>query len=281
MKKHIIRAVQIVTLLIGLSLLLYPTVSDHINTMRQSRAIQSYNDMTSAMSAEEQQAILDAAHDYNRRIAAEDGAIYAPERVSGYKDTLDITGTGIMGYITIDKINIELPIYHGVDDPVLQVAVGHLPGTSLPVGGESTHAVLSGHRGLPGAKLFTDLDKLEEGDVFYVTVLSEVLTYQVDQIKTVTPRDVSDLAIRPGEDNITLLTCTPYGLNTHRLLIRGRRVETDEEYITYVANEVFVVSPLIVASVIALPILFVLLIIVLIRLWRFKKAQKTEDTKES
>ena len=184
--------------------------------------------------------------------------------MEGYYDTLDITGTGIMGYITIEKIKVELPIYHSVDDDVLQIAAGHLPGTSLPVGGVGTHSVMSGHRGLPGARLFTDLDKMEIGDVFHITVLSDVLTYQVDQIKTVKPYEVDDLAISPREDYCTLFTCTPYGINTHRLLVRGRRIETAEEMKVYVANDGFMVSPVIVATVIAAPVLLILFTVIMI-----------------
>lgn len=277
MKSYIVKALPFVIMLTGLALLLYPTISDHVNEMTQTRVIQSYNEITGSLSEDDQQKAIDAARQYNRKLAAQNDAIYSPWSVPGYYETLDITGTGIMGYITIEKIKVELPIYHDVDENVLQIAVGHLPGTSLPVGGKGTHAVLSGHRGLPSAKLFTDLDKLEVGDVFYITVLSEVMTYQVDQIKTVSPHNVEDLLIDPNEDYCTLFTCTPYGVNTHRMLVRGRRIETKEEYKVYVANEVFVISPVIVAGVIAIPVLLALFIIVMLRGNKPKKAKKKTE----
>ena len=264
MKRFILKSLPFIALFAGLFLLLYPTVSEHINAMRQSRAIQAYNDIADSMSDEQQRSIISTANDYNQRLAATDGVLFHPELVEGYYDTLDITGTGIMGYVTIDKIKVELPIYHSVDENVLQIAAGHLPGTSLPVGGKGTHSVLSGHRGLPSARLFTDLDKMEIGDVFYVTVLSDVLTYQVDQIRTVKPYEVDDLAIDSDKDYCTLFTCTPYGINSHRLLVRGRRIETKEEMKVYVANDGFILSPVIVASVMAAPVLLILFVIMMI-----------------
>jgi sortase A len=263
MKRFILRLLPFAALTAGLALLLYPTVSEHINALHQSRAIQNYNEISASMSETQHEAILEAAREYNKKIASADGALFHPELVPGYDNTLDITGTGIMGYLTIEKIKVELPIYHSVEENVLQIAAGHLQGSSLPVGGKGSHAVLSGHRGLPSARLFTDLDKMEIGDLFYVTVLSEVLTYQVDQIKIVKPYEVEDLMIDPAEDYCTLFTCTPYGINTHRLLIRGKRIETKEEMKTYVANDGFIVSPLIVAPIIAAPVLFVLFIILM------------------
>lgn len=281
MKHNIIRAIPFVVLLLGIAMVLYPTVSEHINALHQSRAIQRYNNIASAMSDSENNAFLNEARDYNEKIAATKDTIPNPGLVPGYYDILDITGTGIMGYVTIDKINVELPIYHGVDDNVLQIASGHLPGSSLPVGGIGTHAVLSGHRGLPSAKLFSDLDKLEVGDVFYITVLSEVMTYQVDQIKTVLPHEIDDLKIVPDKDYCTLFTCTPYGINSHRLLVRGTRIETAEEFKIYVANEVVTISPIIIASIIAVPILIILFIIMMISGRKPKKpailAEKTNS----
>ena len=265
MKQIIIKALPFVALFTGIILLLYPNVSEHINAMHQSKAIQAYNEITDAISNEQQNRILEAAHDYNKRIAAAENPILAPEKIPNYDKTLDITGTGIMGYLTIPKIKVELPIYHSVDDNVLQIAAGHLPGTSLPVGGNGTHSVMSGHRGLPSAKLFTDLDKMEPGDIFYITVMSDVLTYQVNQVKIVKPYEIDDLKVEPNKDYCTLFTCTPYGINSHRLLVRGERVETKEEYKVYVANDVFIVSPLIVAPIIAAPVLLVLLILLMLK----------------
>ncbi len=263
MKRFILRSLPFAAFLIGLFLLLYPTVSEHINALHQSRAIQSYNKIADSMDDEQQKAVFRKAEEYNKRIASIEGVLFHPELVAGYNETLDITGTGIMGYVTIEKIKVELPIYHSVNDDVLQIAAGHLPGTSLPVGGAGTHSVLSGHRGLPSARLFTDLDKMELGDVFYITVLNEVLTYQVDQIRVVKPYEVDDLAIDPNKDYCTLFTCTPYGINSHRLLVRGTRIETEEEMKIYVANDGIIVSPIIVAPVIAAPILLVLLIMLM------------------
>jgi sortase A len=265
MKQIIIKALPFVALFTGIILLLYPTVSEHINAMHQSKAIQAYNEITDTISNEQQDRILEAAHDYNKRIAAAEDPILAPEKIPNYDKTLDITGNGIMGYLTIPKIKVELPIYHSVDDNVLQIAAGHLPGTSLPVGGNGTHSVMSGHRGLPSAKLFTDLDKMEPGDIFYITVMSDVLTYQVNQVKIVKPYEIDDLKVEPNKDYCTLFTCTPYGINSHRLLVRGERVETKEEYKVYVANDVFIVSPLIVAPIIAAPVLLVLLILLMLK----------------
>lgn len=265
MKRIIVKLLPFAALFIGVFLLLYPTVSEHINALHRSRAIRNYNEIAESLSDEEHDRIIEAAREYNKKLAEAENPIIEPEKVHGYNETLDITGTGIMGYVTIDKIKVELPIYHGVDDNVLQIAAGHLPGSSLPIGGKGTHAVLSGHRGLPSARLFTDLDKLEEGDIFRITVMSDVLTYQIDQIKTVKPYEIEDLKIDPNKDLCTLFTCTPYGINSHRLLVRGVRVETKEEYKVYVANDVFIVSPLIVAPVIAAPILLVLLILLMIK----------------
>ncbi|MDD7516206.1 class C sortase [Ruminococcus flavefaciens] len=265
MKHIIVKLLPFAALFIGVFLLLYPTVSEHINALHRSRAIRNYNEIAESLSDEEHDRIIEAAREYNKKLAEAENPIIEPEKVHGYNETLDITGTGIMGYVTIDKIKVELPIYHGVDDNVLQIAAGHLPGSSLPIGGKGTHAVLSGHRGLPSARLFTDLDKLEEGDIFRITVMSDVLTYQIDQIKTVKPYEIEDLKIDPNKDLCTLFTCTPYGINSHRLLVRGVRVETKEEYKVYVANDVFIVSPLIVAPVIAAPILLVLLILLMIK----------------
>lgn len=271
MKRFILNSLPFAALFIGLVLLLYPSVSEHINSLHQSRAIRNYNDISENMSEIQREAVFQAAHDYNSRLADTQGALFHPELVEGYDETLDITGTGIMGYIAIDKIKVQLPIYHSVDENVLQIAAGHLPGTSLPVGGVGTHSVLSGHRGLPSARLFTDLDKMELGDVFTVNVLSEVLTYQVDQIKVVKPHEVDDLAIDPTKDYCTLFTCTPYGINSHRLLVRGSRIETPEDMKIFVANEVFIISPFIIAPIFAAPALLILFVVMMIRTSKSRK----------
>ena len=221
--------------MVGLAILLYPTISNFLIEQNASRMIESYDDAVDALSEEERLAILDEAHAYNAALAARAGAGSAGEADSAssaesaallerYNEVLDLNGNGMMGYISIPSIEVTLPIYHGVEEQVLQEAVGHIEGTSLPVGGMATHAVLSGHRGLPSAKLFTDLDQMQEGELFFIRVLDETFAYQVDGIETVLPDETSSLAIRAGEDRVTLVTCTPYGINSHRLLVHAHAV---------------------------------------------------------
>ena len=224
MRKHLSTIVLLFILLIGLSLLLYPTVSDYWNALHQTKAITTYAENVAALDNASYDAIWDAARAYNRNLLNRSNSfLLSQEQKAEYESLLDISGQGIMGYIEIPEIDVSLPIYHGTEDTVLQVAVGHLEWTSLPVGGESTHCVLSGHRGLPSAKLFTNLDKLREGNIFLLRVLDEILTYEVDQILIVEPQDTAALEIVEGQDYCTLVTCTPYGINTHRLLVRGHR----------------------------------------------------------
>lgn len=256
MKRNLTNSILIVALLIGMCLLLYPTVSDYINSFTQSRVIKSYEEATKNMTEDQFAKYFEEAHSFNELIANTPDVFYKPNLVPGYDNVLDTTGTGIMGYISIEKIKVELPIYHGVEEGVLQIAVGHLPGTSLPVGGEGTHAVLSGHRGLPSSKLFSDLDKMEIGDVFYITVLNQIFAYQVDQIRIVLPIEVDDLQLVPGKDYCSLVTCTPYGVNSHRLLVRGVRVDYEEDKASvYVSNEAYVIDPVIVMPIVAAPLL--------------------------
>lgn len=259
MKKHLSTILLVLVFLVGLSVVLYPTVSDWVNRRNASRALVSYDETVNALSDADYEAYFAAADDYNRRLAATENAFYKPELVSGYEQTLDLSGTGIMGYITIQKIGVELPIYHGTGEGVLQVAAGHLQGSSLPVGGAGTHAVISAHRGLPSAKLFTNLDELEVGDTFTVTVLDRVLTYEVDRISIVLPDETDLLQPTPGKDYLTLMTCTPYGINTHRLLVRGHRVETveNQKHIRVTADAVRV-QPAVVAPLLAVPLLVLL-----------------------
>lgn len=267
MKKHFLTIIIILMFLIGFSVLLYPAISEYINSKHASRVIAEYNDVISNTDDEKLESLIKEADDYNKRLRETASSFYIPETVSGYDDTLDITGTGVMGYIDVDKLNIELPIYHGVSKEVLQIGIGHLPGTSLPVGGKSTHAVLSGHRGLPSAKLFTDLNEMEIGDRFTITILNRIYTYEVDQIKTVLPDETGDLQIVDGKEYCTLMTCTPYGINTHRLLVRGVRVEVGEEMQKVgiiVKNEAFRIEPLIVVPVIAIPLLAAALVVMFI-----------------
>ena len=278
MKRNILKYTLTLTFFIGIGLLLYPFISDYVNSRHQSRVVENYQDSVSKLDDSEKQALFQKAAEYNQRLASTKDAFYHPELVAGYENTLDITGTGIMGYLNIDKIDLELPIYHSVDDDVLQIAVGHLPGTSLPVGGAGTHTVLSGHRGLPSAKLFSDLDKLEPGDRFTITVLSEVFTYQVEHTKSVEPYEVDDLQLEPGRDLCTLFTCTPYGINTQRLFVRAKRVQNDEiqERRIYYTNEAYRVTPAIVAPILAAPILLFLYVLVLISDFRRKRRLKAQ-----
>ena len=282
MKKNRSNIILILIFLVGLSVMLYPTVSDYINQKNQSRAVASYSEEVENLSDVDYQAYFDAADDYNRRLAETPDAFYRPEEVSGYTDTLDVSGTGIMGYITISKIGVELPIYHGTSDGVLQVAAGHLEGSSLPVGGAGTHAVISAHRGLPSAKLFTNLDELEVGDTFTITVLDRVLTYEVDQISIVLPTETDLLQPVEGKDYVTLMTCTPYGINTHRLLVRGKRIENAEnqKHIRVTADALRIES-IIVAPALAVPMLLVLLVVMLaVPHLRKRKNQREENHHE-
>ena len=280
MKKNKSTMILILVFFVGLSVMLYPTISDYVNQRNQSRAVASYADDVDKMSEADYSAYFEAADAFNAQIAADKDALYFPSRFSSYENTLDITGTGIMGYITISKIGVELPIYHGTSDAVLQVAAGHLEGTSLPVGGESTHAVISAHRGLPSAKLFTNLDQLEVGDTFTITVLDRVLTYEVDQISIVLPTETENLQVVDGQDYVTLMTCTPYGINTHRLLVRGRRVATpDKLKHIRVTAEAHKIEPIITAPIIALPLLLVLLIGLLISTRKRKKTRGEDHEK--
>ncbi|MBP5378063.1 MAG: class C sortase [Ruminococcus sp.] len=276
MKKHFFSIVIFIMFIVGLSVLLYPAISEYINSKHASRVISEYNEKLIDSSEAELDAIFTAAENYNKLLNSNPSAFYEPTLISGYEDTLDITGTGIMGYIDIDRINVELPIYHGIGKAVLQVGAGHLPGTSLPVGGESSHSVLSGHRGLPSAKLFTDLDELEVGDVFTITILNRCFTYEIDQIKIVLPEESDDLRIVDGKDYCTLLTCTPYGINTHRLLVRGVRVENTEvkKAGVFVKNEAFRIDPLIVAPIAAVPLLIITFTLIFISDKRQKKKPK-------
>ena len=280
MKKNRSTIILILIFLVGLSVMLYPTVSDYVNQRHQSRALASYDETVNEMSDADYTAYFEAADAYNQRLAATPNSFFTPEQVSGYDETLDVSGTGIMGYITIPRIGVELPVYHGTSDGVLQVAAGHLEGTSLPVGGESTHAVISAHRGLPSAKLFTHLDRLEVGDTFTITVLDRELTYEVDKISIVLPTETDELKIAEGKDYVTLMTCTPYGINTHRLLVRGRRVETPDQYKHLrVTAEALKIEPIIVAPIMALPMLLILLIGMLISTRKPKKTRGEEHEK--
>ena len=273
-------AFLVLLLLAGVSLLLYPSLSDYWNSMHQTRAIASYAETVSQLDTAQYDEMWKAAQDYNRSLAQRETAFaLTDEQKAAYESLLDVSGLGVMGYIEIPEIDCSLPIYHGTEESVLQVAVGHLDWSNLPVGGEGTHCVLSGHRGLPSAKLFTNLDKLAVGDTFLLRVLDEVLTYEVDQILIVEPEQVDALGIVPGEDYCTLVTCTPYGINTHRLLVRGHRVEnTPEAARMHVTADATQFDPLLVAPVLAIPVLLLLLMILLVPKRRRKSREDKNDT---
>lgn len=263
-KKDFSTIALIVVFFVGVSVLLYPTVSDYWNSLHQSQAIATYADSVENMDEQDYEKLWDAAVRYNQKLfQSGHGLGLKDEEKEEYNELLDVSGTGIMSYVEIPKIKCSLPIYHGTDEGVLQIAVGHIEGSSLPVGGLNTHCVLSGHRGLPSAKLFSNLDKLEEGDIFMIRTLDQTLTYEVDQIRIVLPDEVEDLKIEEGKDLCTLVTCTPYGINTHRLLVRGHRVANQEEAeAVRVTADAMLVDNRIVAMCIAVPVLVLLLIYV-------------------
>ena len=266
MKRHGTTIILLFVFVIGLSLLLYPTFSDWWNSMHQSRAVAHYVEQVANIDDDRYEALWQAAVDYNRSLTDRPNSFaLTDQQKAEYEALLDVGGSGIMGYIEIPGIGVTLPIYHGTNEAVLQVAVGHLEWTGLPVGGEGTHCVISGHRGLPSARLFTDLDQLAEGDLFIFRVLDEMLTYQVDQILIVEPHETEALMAQPGKDLCTLVTCTPYGINSHRLLVRGHRVENQEEaQVVHVTADATQVDPKIVATAVAIPVLALLVIGVMI-----------------
>lgn len=266
-KKNLTTVILVIILLAGLSLLLYPTVSDYWNSFHQSRAIASYAEAVAEIDDEQYEKMWNEAVEYNQRLKERENHWFLSKKEEEeYNKILDISGTGIMGYIEIPSIKVSLPIYHGVDEGILQVAIGHIAGTSLPVGGKGMHCVVSGHRGLPSAKLFTDLDDLKEGDVFMMRVLDETLTYEVDQILIVEPEDVSALEFEEGKDLCTLVTCTPYGVNSHRLLVRGHRIGNLEDVNSIrVTADAQQFDPVLVAPALAAPMLLLLAAWVLIR----------------
>lgn len=256
----------VLVLLAGLSLLLYPAVSNYWNSFHQTRAIAAYAAQVTQLDPAAYDRMWQEANAYNQTLLKRGNTyLLSEEQKAQYRLLLDISGEGIMGYLEIPKIDCALPIYHGSEESVLQTAVGHLEWSSLPVGGESTHCILSGHRGLPSARLFTDLDQLQQGDTFTLRVLNEVLTYQVDQILIVEPQQVSSLRIEEGEDYCTLVTCTPYGINTHRLLVRGHRMNNAEPVrIIGVTADAVRIEPLRIAPIVAAPMLLGLMMLLLL-----------------
>lgn len=268
-----ITLILLITFFIGLLVLFYPTISEYYNSSRQSKAIVDYDSLLT----EEKDYTLDfeKANAYNQTLSKMKSPLTDYKKLSDYEKLINVDGMGMMGYISIPKIKVEIPIYHGTSDIVLNSKVGHLEGSSLPVGGTSTHSVLSAHRGLPTAKLFSDLNKLEVGDTFVITVLDRKLTYQVDKITIVKPNDITDLKIVEGEDYVTLLTCTPYGINSHRLLVRGTRIENVKDLKKVITAEAYQIDNLIVTFAIALPILLILIMIVM-----FKPIKKVPSKEE-
>lgn len=267
MKKHLSTISLILVFITGLSLLLYPTVSDYWNSLHQSRAIATYTENVAQIDDEAYKQIWEDAINYNAALLEdEERFIFSEEEYEEYKTLINVSESGTMGYIEIPVIDCSLPIYHGTDEVILQIGVGHIAGSSLPVGGESTHCVLSGHRGLPSAKLFTDLDKLKEGDSFVLRILDETLTYEIDKIWIVEPTEIDNLEIEEGKDYCTLVTCTPYGVNSHRLLVRGYRTENQiSESMVRIAADALQIEPVIVAPILAIPLLLGLLIWLLIK----------------
>lgn len=247
--------ILIIILLVGISVMLYPTVSDWWNSRVQSYAIANYDAAVEEMDDNSYEEIIADAHWYNECLTKVHAPFSVPDAVSGYNDTLNISGTGIMGYITIPSIQVQLPVYHGTSAEVLNVAAGHLQGSSLPVGGESTHCVISAHRGLPSARLFSDLDQLYVGDTFTITIMDEILTYEVEEIFIVLPHEMDKLAIIDGKDYVTLMTCTPYGINSHRLLVRSKRIETVYPHNVKIVADAVQVDPMLVVPGICAPLL--------------------------
>lgn len=264
MKKDRVGIILVLMLFIGVCVLLYPAISQYWNYKTQTRAVEDYQQLLDSIKKEDFTAYFDAADLYNEALSQLGSPLVDYSSLDGYNDILNINDNGVMGYISIEKLGVELPLYHGTSAEVLNIACGHLEGTSLPVGGKSTHAVLSAHRGLPHAKLFTDLDKMEVGDVFTITILDRTLTYQVDQIKVVTPDDLNDIGIIEGEDHVTLLTCTPYGINSHRLLVRGTRIENAAPAL-HVTSDAFKIDSLVATPVVAAPMLLILLVMLMIK----------------
>ncbi len=268
MKKRVTTILLLVVFLVGLSVLLYPTVSEYVNSKTQSRAILQYDSEVQTLDNETYAAIMNEARQYNERLLSKSNRfVLSDDEQKEYRSQLSISeSNSVIGYLEIPSIDVNLPVYHGTDDAVLQIGIGHIAGTSLPVGGESTHTVLSGHRALPSATLLSHLDQVALGDVFSVLVLDEVMVYEVDQIQIVDPNDFTALAIEPGADLVTLVTCTPYAINTHRLLVRGHRIDGPQAASKVrVTADALPIDTTIVAILVAVPILLMLLIYFFVR----------------
>ena len=264
MRKRKTTIIMIIFFFIGLLTLFYPSLSNYYNEKKQSRMISNYENIINGNNFIDFKKEKESAINYNIALSKIKEPLLNYDRLNNYYDLLNINKDGMMGYITIEKIKVELPIYHGTSNEVLNSSVGHIEGSSLPIGGLTTHSVLSAHRGLPSAKLFTNLDRLEIGDTFKITILDEVLTYQVDKIVIVKPNNRDNIKIEENKDYITLLTCTPYGINTHRLLVRGVRIENTKKK-SYITTEGFKINNLIVVPILSTPIILLLLIITIIK----------------
>ncbi|WP_026651949.1 class C sortase [Butyrivibrio proteoclasticus] len=272
LKKQIPNIIFALIFLVGISIFLYPSVSNYINSKHQSKAISNYQEMLASIPEEDYTAFWQAAYEYNEELAQKPlNFSLTEEELEKYNSILDPTGTGIMGYIEIENIGVSLPIYHGTEESVLQVGIGHLEGTSFPTGTNNTHAVLSGHRGLPSSKLFSDLDQMIVGDTFLLHILDQTFAYQIDQINIVLPEEVNSLAIVDDKEYVTLVTCTPYGVNTHRLLVRAKRVDYSEETKLIVPADATRYNTLLIVPFIAGPLLVLALIIYIIMTSKFVK----------
>ena len=264
MKRDKVGIFLVLMLFIGVCGLLYPSVSQYWNSKTQTRAVENYQALLDSLNEEDYSAFFREAEAYNKELYELEAPLLDYRELDGYEQILNVGGNGIMGYVAIQKLGVELPVYHGISPEVLNIACGHLEGTSLPIGGENTHSVLSAHRGLPHAKLFTELDKMELGDTFIITILDRTVTYQVDQIKVVRPNEIDDVRIVDGADHCTLLTCTPYGINSHRLLVRGTRIENAAP-VLYVTSDAYRIDSLVATPAVAAPILFILLIVLMVK----------------
>ena len=264
MKPNKIGILLVLMLFVGVCGLLYPSVSQYWNSKTQTRLLENYREILDSLKPEDYSSFFEEAETYNASLRSLSSPLTDYRQLKGYDSILNVSGNGILGYVSIPKLGVEIPIYHGISAEVLNIACGHLEGTSLPIGGESTHSVLSAHRGLPHARLFTDLDKMEVGDTFQITVLNKTVTYQVDQIKVVRPSEIEDIKIIEGEDLCTLLTCTPYGINSHRLLVRGSRIENAAP-VLYVTSNAFKIDSLVATPIVAAPILLILFIALMIK----------------
>lgn len=264
-KVSIVNVILVLIILLGLGIMGYPTFSNWWNSIHQTQAISEYMKRAAELDEEEIKKIWERAEKFNEMLRGKPDRYHlSEEEKKEYYSILNITGDGILGYIEIPRIKVSLPIYHGTSESILQVAIGHLEGSSIPIGGEGTHALVSGHRGLPSARLFTDLDKLETGDKFVIQVLDRTMTYEVDQIRIVLPNELQDLGIENNKDYVTLITCTPYAVNTHRLLVRGHRTtnDLDDEHIV---NDAMRFEAAVIAPIVGAPILMLLLILALFK----------------